>query len=219
MPPVQNSSGSWTGRVRPSRRRSQRPPRGGRRLARPQRPEEREHLVHQRRLVAPATPVAPFGLSGKSGTKVVSSRPGQDVEGASSLANRTGLRPGRSIVVPSLRWRLWAAAKDRPASGSKVGAEDFGQPDRVESQLVEIVDQPAKEVASSVVCRRPPRQCAQPRRTPSVGERARRGPASPVAGHDGRRRGTPPRRYRNGGEDDRPLDGPAAAGPVHPLLD
>ncbi len=41
---------------------------------------------------------------------------------ASSLANRTGLRPGSSIVVPSLSRGLWAAATDKPTRGSRVDA-------------------------------------------------------------------------------------------------
>src|SRR5712692_6770288 len=57
------------------------------------------------------------------GTSVTSSRPLHSTSRlASCLASRTTLRPGNSIVVPSFKRGLLAAAQARPTSGSSTGA-------------------------------------------------------------------------------------------------
>src|SRR5664279_676819 len=77
-----------------------------------------------RPLIGPATPTAPdSGCRGMPGTKVISRRPPDRRSSVDScLATRTRFRPGRSRVVPSFRWELWAAANARAARGSSVGA-------------------------------------------------------------------------------------------------
>ena len=75
------------------------------------------------------------GAGAMPGTKVVSSRPPDSTSRvASSLASRTGFRPGSSMVVPSLSRGLWAAAKASADQGVEGrGGEDLRQPDRVEA--------------------------------------------------------------------------------------
>ena len=79
-------------------------------------------MTAERRLEA--TPMACFsGPTVSPGTNVTSRRPPDSTSRvASSLASRTGLRPGSSMVVPSLIFWLRPAAHDSPTSGSITGA-------------------------------------------------------------------------------------------------
>src|SRR6266849_1610542 len=71
-----------------------------------------------------STPMASrSGAYVSPGTSVTSSRPLHSTSRlASCLATRTTLRPGNSIVVPSFKRGLLAAAQARPTSGSSTGA-------------------------------------------------------------------------------------------------
>ena len=63
------------------------------------------------------------GPRASPGTKVTRNRPPDRVSSAATcLASRSGLRPGRSMVVPSFSLGLWAPAQASPTRGSKVGA-------------------------------------------------------------------------------------------------
>src|SRR5947208_12900618 len=71
-----------------------------------------------------STPMASrSGAYVSPGTSVTSSRPSHSTSRlASCLASRSTLRPGKSIVVPSFKRGLLAAAQARPTTGSSTGA-------------------------------------------------------------------------------------------------
>ena len=128
MPPVQNSRGCWTGSGRQRHARRSRPASPWWDTVSPAHslPQQREHLVHQPGPCSGRdTPTAAVsGLAGQAGNEG-DQQPTARQHGPGWPAPwpaGPGCGPGRSMVVPSLRWGLWAAAKASPTSGSRVGA-------------------------------------------------------------------------------------------------
>ena len=161
--PIDRTAGGRPGPCPRSRTRGAAGPgaaQGSRRRSRPTSPwwvtvspahslaEQREHLVHQRApLARRATPhAADSGRRGRPGTKVHSSRPADSTSSAGQLLGQPHqVAPGQEHGGAQLEPGVVGGGEGQPDQGVEGrGGQDLGQPDRVEPQLVEVVDQPAE---------------------------------------------------------------------------